>query len=157
MNQPRVHLSGNLAGKPKLKTVETVAGAVVVASLRVAVTPRRKDRAGEWSDGETMWFNVSTWRNAATNCAATLDQGDRVVVTGELSQRTWTDAEGREHVSFEVRADDVALDLSRSAAIVVRRTAPAQRQEDDRWASTGQVDEETESVVMSEGGEPVAG
>lgn len=149
MNEPTIHITGNLAGKPRLKTVETAAGAAVVTSLRVAVTPRRRDRGEEWSDGETIWFDVSAWRSAATNCAATLDQGDRVVVSGKLSQRTWTDAEGREHPALHIAADSVGLDLSRSAAMVARRTPPAQRQDEpaDRWTSTGRVEDETEEVI----------
>jgi single-strand DNA-binding protein len=156
VNEPTIHFSGNLAAKPSLKPVETPNGVSVVANLRIAVTPRRKARsAEEWSDGETIWFNVSAWRTTATNCVASLNQGDRVVVTGRLTQRTWRDAEGVEHPSFEVAADDVALDLSRNAALVVRRPAPPQRQEepaseaDDGWLSTGQVDESTGEVLMT--------
>jgi single-strand DNA-binding protein len=164
VNEPTIHFSGNLAAKPTLKPVETPNGVSVVANLRVAVTPRRKARAGEeWSDGETIWFNVSAWRTTATNCVASLNQGDRVVVTGRLTQRTWKDAEGLEHQSFEVVSDDVALDLSRNAALVVRRPAPAQRQEeppaegDDGWLSTGQVDESTGGVAMTpREGEPAS-
>ena len=155
MNEPTIHFSGNLAAKPSLRAVETPNGASIVASLRVAATPRRKSRGEEqWSDGETIWFNVSAWRTTATNCVASLNQGDRVVVTGRLSQRTWKDAEGVEHPSFEVVADDVALDLSRSAALVVRRPAPAQRAEEpaadtDDWLSTGRVDASTGEVHMT--------
>lgn len=152
MNEPTIHITGYLAGKPKLRTVETASGAAVVTKLRVAVTPRRRDRAEQWSDGETIWFDVSAWRAAATNCAATLDQGDRVVVSGKLSQRTWTDAEGREHPGLHIAADSVGLDLARSAAMVARRSAPAQRLDEPAggWVSTGQVDRETGEVQIGE-------
>lgn len=153
MNEPTIHFSGNLAAKPKLKPIETADGPVAVTHLRVAVTPRRKGRGEDWLDGETMWFNVTVWRGPAANCAASLDQGDRVVVTGRLTQRTWTDTDGREHPSYEVRADDVALDLSRNPALVLRRTGPPPRQSDPaaRWVSTGSVDQETGEVLVIEG------
>jgi single-strand DNA-binding protein len=162
VNEPFIHFSGNVAAKPTLRPVDTPNGPVVVANLRVAVTPRRRGRGpDEWNDGETLWFSVSAWRSVAQNCVASLNQGDRVVVTGKLTLRTWKDAEGRERPSLEVDADDVALDLARSAALSLRR-APAQRQSEpaddaggdaaaaeDHWVSTGQVDGATGDVLVA--------
>jgi single-strand DNA-binding protein len=140
MSTPTITFSGNLAAKPELKPVDTPDGPVVVATLRVAVTPRRRGRGSEeWVDGETMWFSVSAWRSAAQNCVASLNQGDRVLVRGRLTQRTWTDADGVERPSFDVAAEEVALDLSRHAAISLRR-APQQRRPDD-GAATASGDE----------------
>ena len=157
MNKPSIRFSGNVAAKPTLRPVNTPNGPVVTATLRVAVTPRRKaPGTDEWHDDETMWFNVSTWRGVAQNCVASLNQGDRVLVAGTLSQRTWKDAEGVEHASFEVAAEDVALDLSRNAAVAVRRPAPVQRRGEqdpgDEWVSTGRVDEATGEVLVERTG-----
>jgi single-strand DNA-binding protein len=128
LNRPTISFSGNLAAKPELRTVETTEGTVVAARLRVAVTPRRRDRGTDaWSDDETLWFSVSTWRYVAQNCVLSLDQGDRVVVRGHLTQRTWTDDRGAEHVVLEVAADDVSLDLSRGAAMSLRKKPQPRR------------------------------
>jgi single-strand DNA-binding protein len=176
VNEPYVQLTGNLAAKPQLRVVPTLNGTAAVADLRVAVTPRRKERgADDWSDGETMWFKATAWRSLAQNCVASLNQGDRVVVTGRLTQRTWTDADGGEHPTFEVAADSISLDLARNAALAIRRP-PAQRQDepsgelgeeraadergddertdderadDDGWVSSGRVDQRTGEVTMT--------
>jgi single-strand DNA-binding protein len=156
VNEPTINLSGNLAAKPTLRPVDTPSGPVVVANLRVAVTPRRRGKGpDEWSDGETMWFSVSAWRTAAANCVASLNQGDRVVVRGRLTQRTWKDANGVEHPSFEVDADDVALDVTRHPAMSLRNRPPLQRVEEptaaeDEWVSTGQVDAATGQVLVAQ-------
>jgi single-strand DNA-binding protein len=155
MNTPTITFSGNVGAKPELKPVSGPNGPSVVANLRVAVTPRKRGTgADEWVDDETMWFTVSTWRATAANCAASLNPGDRVVVRGRLTQRTWTDANGVDHPTFQVEAEDVALDLTRYPAMSLRR-APAQRAPEapspddvDRWASTGQVDRETGEVLV---------
>lgn len=144
MHEPTIFLTGHLAAKPNLKTVESAQGTTVVANMRIAVTPRRKGRdADDWTDGETMWFNVSTWRTTAANSVSSLNQGDRVVVRGRLSQRTWRDAEGVERPSMDVEADDVAIDISRYPAMSLRR-APAQRSEEP----PGGVDRETGEILV---------
>lgn len=144
MHEPTILFSGNLAAKPQLRPVDTPQGPVVVANLRVAVTPRRRGRgADEWTDGETMWFSVSTWRGTAANCVASLNQGDRVLVRGRLTQRTWKDADGVERPSFDVEADDVALDLARHPAMSLRRL-PGQRGEE------GAADAAAEPVAADE-------
>lgn len=155
MHEPTITFSGNLAAKPKLKPVQGPHAPAVVAKMRVAVTPRRKARdTDDWVDGETMWFDVSAWRTAAANAVSSLNQGDRVVVSGRLTQRSWTDAAGVEHPGFAVEAESIGLDIARYPAMSLRRP-PEQRAEsveeqapvdapvDDAWASTGAVETET--------------
>ncbi|MFP5220591.1 MAG: single-stranded DNA-binding protein [Actinomycetes bacterium] len=161
MHEPTITFSGNLAAKPKLKPIEGPNGPTVVASMRVAVTPRRRSRdADEWVDGETMWFDVSAWRTTAGN-AVSLNQGDKVVVTGRLTQRTWTDSSGVDHPGFAVDAESIGLDIARYPATSLR-PAPEQRAEaasqqtptdpehaaGTDWVSTGQVDPDTGEVRM---------
>jgi single stranded DNA-binding protein len=146
VHEPTIFLTGHLAAKPNLKTVESAQGTTVVANMRIAVTPRRKPRdADDWADGETMWFNVSAWRTTAANSVSSLNQGDRVVVRGRLTQRTWRDAEGVERPSMDVEADDVAIDISRYPAMSLRRP-PAQRSEEPPVG----VDRETGEIMAPE-------
>ena len=39
--------------------------------------------------------------------------GDKVIVTGKLSVRSWTDKEGLPRVSMEIDASSVGMDLTR--------------------------------------------
>ena len=122
MHEPLITVIGNVAQTPTLRT--TAAG-VSVAGFRIAATPRCKHReTDEWIDGETLWFGVSAWRQLGEHCASSISKGDRVVVTGRLLLRTWVDAEGKDRTSLQVDATTVGLDLSRSAARVVRPAAP---------------------------------
>ncbi|MCW2668037.1 MAG: ssb [Frankiales bacterium] len=118
MNEPTITLVGHLAAPPRLRT--TAAG-VCVADFRVAATPRRHDKGtGEWGDGETLWFTVTAWRALAEHCAASLGKGDKVVVTGRLTVRSWRGDDGVERSGLEVDAASVGLDLSRGRAAFVR-------------------------------------
>ncbi len=118
MHEPLVTLVGNVAAPPRLRT--TPAG-VAVADFRVAATPRHLDRAtGAWSDGETLWFGVTTWRGLAEHSAASLRKGDRVVVTGRLTTRTYAVEGGERRTALEVDAATVGFDLARGTASYVR-------------------------------------
>jgi len=120
VHEPLITVVGNIGAPPRTRVV---AGGSVVTDLRLASTPRKVDRAtGAWSDGETIWFGVSCWRLLAENVAASVKVGDRVVVTGTLSARTYKNELGEERSSLEVAARTVGFDLSRGKAVQERST-----------------------------------
>ena len=117
MNETLVTLQGWVGADVTTR----VAGDSVVASFRVASTPRRFQRkTEEWVDGDTQWFTVKAWRALAENCEKSLHRGDPVVVHGKLSAQTWTNSAGIEVTSFEVEASFVGHDLNRGAAQFTR-------------------------------------
>ena len=143
MNEPHLTVVGHVAGPPRLRT--TAAG-VSVADFRIASTPRRQDRSdGSWSDGETIWFGVSVWRGLAEHVAGSLKKGDKVVVSGRLTTRSWEVEGGERRTGLELDAAHVGLDLSRGPAAYVKpgRLDPTE----DPWISSGVVDRETGQVL----------
>lgn len=160
MNEPQITLTGNVAAAPQLR----MAGGTPVTSFRIGATPRRFDKATEtWSDAETMWFTVTAWRALAEHCVSSLVKGDKVVVTGRLTQRTWTADDGGSRAGLEVDAASVGIDLSRSSAVATRRPsgsrsadegteAAVDRPDDDggTWASTGETDAESGLVTLEQ-------
>lgn len=117
MHAPSIIVTGNVAAPPVLRE----AGGASVTSFRIANTPRRLDKTtGAWADLPTTWFGVSCWRGTAENVVASLQQGDRVVVTGRLVTRTWTTADGEPRSGLDIEAVLVGLDLGRAPARVVR-------------------------------------
>ncbi len=95
-----------------------------IASFRLCSTDRRYDRdKGSWVDGQTNWYSVSMFRYLAANAAFSLNKGDRVVVTGRLKVRPWTDASGRSGTSVDIDADSVGHDLAWGTARFTRHTS----------------------------------
>ena len=115
-------LSGNLTAPPK----SGVSGAGVSwTRMRVASSTRVFDRATtEWRDGETLFLDVSCWRRLAENAAATLERGDRVLISGRLRQRSYEDQQGVRHTVTEMDADAIGPDLARAAARLLRTARP---------------------------------
>lgn len=97
-----------------------------ITSFRLASTRRRRDRAGQWADGETTWLNVTCWRNLAVNVADSVAKRDRVVVHGRLRVRKYNASDGAERLSVEVEADSVGHDLAYGTSVYtrVRRSEP---------------------------------
>jgi len=86
-----------------------------VAHIRVACTPRRVDRNGEWQDGQTSYFSVTCWRKLAVAVKASVRKGDPVLVRGRMRTRTWK-TEERAVSEVEIDADAMGHDLTRGWA-----------------------------------------
>ena len=65
------------------------------------------DSVGYGDRKTTTWRRVAVWGKTGDYCLTALSKGDLVTVTGEESQRTWTDKEGKERVTSEVNARSV--------------------------------------------------
>jgi single-strand DNA-binding protein len=125
MNGPQITVVGNVAWPPRLRTL---ASGTVVADFRIGTTPSRFDKATDaWVDQETLWFNVTCWRTLGENAALSFNKGDRVIVTGSMSTRSWKSKEGEERTSLEIDAASVGMDLTRGPVIQKRleRAQPA--------------------------------
>jgi single-strand DNA-binding protein len=108
MADTHVTISGNLTDDPELKFTDQ---GIAVANFRVAVTPRIRDDAGGWRDGETSFFRVAAWRQLGEHVADSLGKGDRAIVIGRLKSRTWETPEGERRSVVEIDADEVAPSL----------------------------------------------
>jgi single-strand DNA-binding protein len=83
-----------------------------ITSFRLAASQRKYNRSTQsWENGETNWFTVTAFRQLATNIAACVAKGDRIVVSGRLSVRDWQSGE-RSGTVVEIDADAVGHDLT---------------------------------------------
>ena len=117
-----ISLTGLVATTPK--HIVTASG-LTVTTFRFASTQRRYDRSEQkWVDGETNWFTVATFRQLATNVAASLQKGQRVLITGRLRVRDWA-TDDKHGTNVEIDADAVGHDLSWGTTVFTRSTATA--------------------------------
>jgi len=106
----QITLRGYVTGEPRF--FQTNQPDNVGAEVRLGSTPRWVDRTtGEWREGEPSYYTVKCWRKLALNVKASLHKGDRVIVRGKFSTRTWTDNQQRPRVDVEVEADTIGHDL----------------------------------------------
>lgn len=114
----------------------TTGDGLSITSFRLASNQRRYDRAQQkWVDGVTNWYTVTTFRQLAVNVAASVQKGQRVVVTGRLKVRDWS-TDDKKGTSIELDADALGHDLTWGTAIFTRSATAAVA--DDDAAETGE-------------------
>src|SRR5919109_1371490 len=114
----QITIVGNLVEDPNLRFTPS---GQAVASFRIASTPRVYDRqSGEWKDGDSLFLTCNVWRQAAENCAESLQRGMRVIVQGRLKQRSYETREGERRTVYEVEVDEVGPSLRNASAKVTK-------------------------------------
>jgi single-strand DNA-binding protein len=141
MNDTQITLTGWIGGDV---TLREVAGGRAVVSFRLACTPTRY-RDGEWVKGTTSWHTVKAWNRLARHVAASLHNGDPVVVHGRLVADVW-ERDGKPQTSFEVVASSVGHDLTHGTA-TFSRPEPAVAQPAAQPAAESVVETAVEPVV----------
>lgn len=92
----KAFLSGNLTKAPELR--ETPNGKSV-ATFSLAV---KRDYSEE-----TDFFNIVVWGKQAENCAKYLDKGSKVLVVGQLQNRSYEAKDGSKRTVTEINASEV--------------------------------------------------
>jgi single-strand DNA-binding protein len=121
-----------------------------VTTFRLASTQRRYDRTeGKWVDADTNWYSIAAFRQLASNLVGSIDKGQRVVVTGRLQVKEWTNGEksGRD---VEIVADAIGHDLSWGTATFTRSMTGSAAAADSAAADDGGAGD-GEAAVASEG------
>ena len=111
-----VEVVGNVTRDPELRFAQS---GMAICQVGIAWNRRRKDQ-----DDEVSFFDVTCFRELAENVAETVTKGMRVVVTGQLQQRSWTTDDGGKRSKVEILANDVAPSLRWASAAVKRNERP---------------------------------
>lgn len=95
----KVVLQGRLTGDPELKT--TTAG-VTVTSFSIAVERNYQANGQRESD----FFNVTAWRKTAEFISRFFTKGNKILLVGELQQRSYQTQQGEKRTVVEVVANE---------------------------------------------------
>ena len=108
-----ITISGYLGADPELRFTKS---GVAFLKMRVGVSKRTKQADGTWTDGDTLWMDVSAWNTLAENAAESLAKGSRVIVTGDLEPRTFEKKDGTTGTAIELKASDIGPSFVNQAA-----------------------------------------
>jgi single-strand DNA-binding protein len=150
LNEAQISLTGYVATQPLAKTLKN---GVTTLTMRVAWTPRRRDRVtGEWVDGQTSYVTVNCWRRLATNAAICVRKGDPVAIQGRVSVRPFQDKEGRPRIAVEIEASSVAHDLNHGVSQFSRLRPQTGMTASEFAASQDAADDANASASVGSGG-----
>lgn len=116
-------ISGNLTKDPELRA--TTSG-TSVCNGSICYNSRRKGQSGDWEDAPNFFDFVAFGK--AAEVLARKKKGDRIVLNGELTQRSWESNEGERRSKVELLVREF-VDASRQNA--TRKPAQEQYQESD--------------------------
>ena len=106
----KVILIGNLGRDPEVRYLPS---GDAVANISIATTETWKDKNGEKQE-KTEWHRVAMFGKTAEIAGEYLKKGSQVYIEGRLETRKWTDKEGQERTTTEIRADRMQMLGSRS-------------------------------------------
>jgi single-strand DNA-binding protein len=115
----KVILIGNLGRDPEVRYMPS---GDAVATLNLATTEKWKDKSGEAQE-QTEWHRISFFGRQAEICGEYLRKGSSIYVEGRLQTRKWTDKEGVERYTTEIRGDRMQMLGGRSGATGFDNTA----------------------------------
>ena len=101
----KISIIGNVGKDPEMRLMPSGDS---VAEFTVAVNERRRGQDGQTQES-TMWFRVSAFGRTAEIANQYLRKGSAVYVEGPVSLREYTDREGVNRASLDVRARELRM------------------------------------------------
>ena len=127
----RALLIGNVGNDPEIRTINNEQGKV--ASFRLATTERYKDRNGDVKEN-TEWHQVTAWGKMADIVEKFVKKGSQLYVEGKITTRKWTDKDGNDRFTTEIRAEGIQILGKRETTATRQEESPALKalkEEDD--------------------------
>ncbi len=107
----KVIVVGNLGADPETRYLPS---GEAVTNIRVATTDRWKDKASGEMKEATEWHRIAFFGRLAEIAGEYLKKGSQVYVEGRLQTRKWTDKDGNERYTTEIRAERMQMLGSRA-------------------------------------------
>lgn len=123
LNQAQI--IGHLGKDPEVRYLPS---GEAVANFSIATTEKWKDKNTGEPREETEWHRISTFGRLAEIVGAYVKKGSLVFVQGKLKTRKYTDGQGVERYSTEIRAETLKMLGGRDSSQGERSAPPAQRQ-----------------------------
>ena len=98
-------LIGHIGNEPEIRTINNNEK---VASFRLATTERYTDRNGEVKES-TEWHQIVAWGKLADIVEKFVKKGSQLYVEGKITTRKWTDKDGNDRYTTEIRAEGLQI------------------------------------------------
>jgi len=102
----KVILIGNLGKDPETKSLPSGSA---VTNIRVATAEGWKDKQTGEQKEHTEWHSVVFFDRLAEIAGQYLKKGSQVYIEGTLRTRKWTDKEGKDRYTTEIKANEMQM------------------------------------------------
>lgn len=107
----KIQIIGRMGKDPEVRYMPN---GDAVCNFSVATSEKWKDKATGEMKEETTWHRVSAWGRQAEIVGEYLRKGSLVYVEGKMTARKYTDKDGAEKESHEIRMQDMKMLSTRS-------------------------------------------
>ena len=97
---------GNLGKDPEMKYT---ASGEAICNFSIACTESWKDKQTGEKKEQTEWVRISFFGKLAEICGQYLKKGSQVYIEGSMRTRKWTDKDGQERYTTEIRGDEMKM------------------------------------------------
>ena len=97
---------GNLGRDPETRYTSS---GEAICNFSIACTESWKDKQTGEKREMTEWVRISAFGKLAEICGQYLKKGSQVYFEGSLRTRKWTDKDGQERYTTEIRCDDMKM------------------------------------------------
>lgn len=97
---------GNLGKDPEVRYTQS---GDAIANFSIACSESWKDKATGEKKEQTEWVRCSCFGKLAEICGQWLKKGSQVYIEGALKTRKWTDKEGVERYTTDIRVDEMKM------------------------------------------------
>ena len=102
----KVIIVGNLGKDPEMRSFPN---GDQIANVSIATTDRWKDKTSGEMKEATEWHRINFNGRLAEIAGQYLRKGSQVYIEGSLRTRKWTDKDGQEKFTTEIRADQMQM------------------------------------------------
>ena len=108
----KIQIIGNLGADPESRFMPN---GDAVCNLRIATTESYKDKSTGEKREITEWHRVVVFRKLAEICSQYLKKGSQVYIEGKMQTRKWTDKDGQERYTTEIKVHEMKMLGSRDS------------------------------------------
>ena len=115
-------LIGNVGNDPEVRYLNNEQGKFT--SFRLATTERYKERNGDVKEN-TEWHQIVAWGKLADIVEKMVKKGSQLYVEGKITTRKWTDKDGNDRFTTEIRAEGIQLLGKKETTATRQEESPA--------------------------------
>jgi single-stranded DNA-binding protein len=123
-----IQLRGNLARDVEAKVSKA---GKMYSVLSVGSTPSKKNAAGEWENGETMWFSVTVFDELNP---FEFTKGAPVEIEGTFVVRSYVKKDGTKGQSLDVTSDKAKIIPRKESVSTMSNQAQAEWKSPQSWS-----------------------
>ena len=132
--ESEVKLVGNITKDPEIRFTKS---GQAVLSFSIAVNRRWQNRQTQEWEEKVSFVDCVAWQQIAENLAASVQKGDRLIISGRVDQQTWDDKEtNAKRSKLEVVVEEVGASLKYAEAVITKNpkndfnNGPSERNQD---------------------------